>query len=89
VRAAAEETGIGNRMVRRAERAVKDQGLVAFQRARDAVDARGFERLFQLHFRRIEGMRRASMVLPAPGEPIMSRLWPPLTATSMARLALS
>ena len=34
-----------------------------------------------------EGMRFANIDLPEPGEPSMSRLWPPLTATSMARLA--
>ena len=36
---------------------------------------------------RIEGRRRASIVLPAPGEPTISRLWPPAAATSSARRA--
>lgn len=34
-------------------------------------------------------MRLASMVLPAPGGPIMRMLCPPAQATSRARLALS
>ena len=38
---------------------------------------------------RMPGSRRANMVLPAPGGPIMSRLWPPAAATSRARLACS
>ena len=38
---------------------------------------------------RMPGSRRASMVLPAPGGPIMSRLWPPAAAISSARLASS
>ena len=32
------------------------------------------------------GMRRASIVFPDPGEPIMMTLWPPAAATSRARL---
>ena len=38
---------------------------------------------------RIDGMQRASIDLPVPGGPTMSRLWPPATATSTARLAIS
>ena len=38
---------------------------------------------------RMPGSRRASMVLPAPGGPIISRLWPPAAAISSARLASS
>ena len=38
---------------------------------------------------RIDGNRAASIDLPAPGGPTMSRLWPPAAATSSARLALS
>ena len=38
---------------------------------------------------RIEGNLAASIDLPAPGGPTMSRLWPPAAATSSARLALS
>jgi hypothetical protein len=38
---------------------------------------------------RIDGKRAASIDLPAPGGPTMSRLWPPAAATSSARLALS
>ena len=38
---------------------------------------------------RMVGSRAASMDLPAPGGPTMSRLWPPAAATSSARLALS
>src|SRR5918996_344806 len=36
---------------------------------------------------RMPGSRRASMVFPAPGGPIISRLWPPAAAISSARLA--
>ena len=36
---------------------------------------------------RIPGSRRASMVLPLPGGPKKSRLWPPAAAISSARLA--
>ena len=35
----------------------------------------------------IDGSRRASIVLPEPGEPIISTLWPPAAAISSARLA--
>ena len=38
---------------------------------------------------RIEGRRAASIDLPEPGAPIISRLWPPAAATSSTRLALS
>jgi magnesium chelatase family protein len=37
---------------------------------------------------RMVGMRLASMVLPDPGGPIISMLWPPAQATSRARLAV-
>ena len=36
---------------------------------------------------RIVGSRRASIVLPAPGDPTIRRLWPPAAATSRARRA--
>ena len=36
---------------------------------------------------RIPGRRRASIVLPAPGGPTISRLWPPAAAISSARRA--
>ena len=38
---------------------------------------------------RIEGRRWASIDFPAPGAPLISKLWPPAAATSSARLALS
>ncbi len=38
---------------------------------------------------RIVGTRLASIVLPEPGGPIISRLWPPAAATMIARLAIS
>ena len=38
---------------------------------------------------RIDGSRLASIDLPAPGGPTISRLWPPAAATSSARLAVS
>ena len=37
----------------------------------------------------MDGSRAASIDLPAPGGPIINRLWPPAAATSSARLALS
>ena len=36
----------------------------------------------------IVGMQRAMSVLPEPGGPTMSTLWPPAAAISRARLAL-
>ena len=50
------------------------------------------ERLLQLllfNGRQNRSMRRASIVLPAPGEPIMSIPKPPVAATAMPRLATS
>ena len=38
---------------------------------------------------RMVGSRVASIDLPEPGGPTISRLWPPAAATSSARLALS
>ena len=38
---------------------------------------------------RSAGSRAASIDLPAPGGPSISRLWPPAAATSSARLAVS
>lgn len=38
---------------------------------------------------RMEGSRCASIDLPEPGGPTISRLWPPAAATSSARRALS
>lgn len=38
---------------------------------------------------RMVGTRRASIVLPEPGEPIIITLWPPAAATSKARLTYS
>ena len=35
------------------------------------------------------GRRRASMVLPAPGGPLMSTLWPPATAISSTRFTVA
>ena len=38
---------------------------------------------------RMPGRREASIDLPVPGGPIMSRLWAPAAATSRARLTVS
>ena len=38
---------------------------------------------------KIEGRRLASIDLPAPGGPFISRLWPPAAVISMTRRALS
>ena len=51
VRAAAEEAGVGDRVVRRAEGALEDERLVGGERAGDAVDLRRLQRLVERHFR--------------------------------------
>ena len=43
----------------------------------------------QLRGGRIDGRRRASIVLPVPGGPTRSTLWPPAAAISSARLTFS
>ena len=54
----------------------------------DAVDLRDLERLLEARAAAgCPGRRRASIVLPAPGGPTMSRLWPPAAAISSARFA--
>ena len=58
-----------------------------FSQPHDAVDLGGLERLVELQGGRMVGRRRASMVLPAPGGPIIRTLWPPAAATSRARFA--
>jgi hypothetical protein len=52
----------------------------------DAIAAR-FHRLGVRDRRQDAGSRDASMVLPVPGGPMNSRLWPPLAAISSARRA--
>jgi hypothetical protein len=76
-------------MVRRVEGPVADQRYVAGQHAGDRVDARHVQRLGGVMRGRIEGMERASSVLPEPGGPDIRTLWPPAAATSNARLTCS
>ena len=80
--AAAETVWCGERKGRCAT--IGDSGP---RQARDGVDLRGLEHLARLISGRMPGMRFASILLPAPGGPIMSTLCPPAAATSSARLA--
>ena len=82
--AAAHEPGRRDGVVRRAERPLARRGRRALSPAApwtfvismaSAIVGGG----------RIPGSRRASIVLPAPGGPIISRLWPPAAAISSAR----
>ena len=53
----------------------------------DRMDHADLQRLGRISGGRMPGRRAASIDLPAPGGPIISRLWPPAAATSSARLA--
>ena len=80
---APDETGGRDRVVRRAERPRRDQA--ASVQARDAVYAGDLERLgSRVNGGRIDGRRRANIVLPVPGGPSNNRLWPPAAAISSA-----
>ena len=81
--AAADETDLADRVVGRAERPDAREAQGRLQEAGDAVNRRDLERLL----RRERGAggrggRRASIVLPAPGGPIMARLCAPAAAIS-------
>ena len=60
--------------------------IVGIEQARDTMDFRGLDRFLQRHRRHDVAMRFASIDLPVPGGPIIRTLWPPATATSIARL---
>ena len=61
-------------MVGRTERATGDQRPLSFQETHDAINLGGFDCLVVDMGGRIDGMRRASIVLPDPGGPIISTL---------------
>ena len=86
---AADEAGVRDGMVRRAERPVADQRHVARQHPGDGIDARHVQRLGGVMRGRIDGSERARSVLPEPGGPDIKMLWPPAAATSKARLVCS
>src|SRR5215831_5997677 len=75
-------------MMRVAERPLAQEPAVA-EAARDLLDHAQLERLGRFERRQDPGHRAASIDLPAPGGPIINRLWPPAAAISSARLALS
>ena len=89
-RAAADQAGVADRVVRRAIGPRGQQRLArlaagpsrcrcASSRSTRRRSGRG----------RIVGIRLASIVLPEPGGPSISRLWPPAAAMVTARLAIS
>ena len=77
--AAADQPGRRDRVVRRPERPLRRQPAAACSpatlwiRVTSSASARSSGG-------RIEGRRRASIVLPTPGGPLSSRLWPPAAA---------
>ena len=76
-------------VMRRAERPAAPD-LAAVELARDRGDHRHFERLATAGAAAgFPGRQAASSDLPAPGGPLISRLWPPAAAISSARLATS
>ena len=76
--------------MRRAERPLGQQPRAGRERAGHRVDGRAPRAPPRTSKGgRMPGSRRASIVLPAPGGPIISRLWPPAAATSSARRAKS
>ena len=85
-RASPEQPYRGDRMVRRPERADAQETATrpGVPRPNAAGSPPGSSRDSS---GRIVGSRRASIVFPAPGDPTISRLWPPPAATSRARRA--
>ena len=84
---AAEQADIRDGMMRRAKGPGGDKGMFSIEEA-----ANGVNFVMSMASSRVIGgmmvpMRFASMDLPEPGGPIIRRLWPPATATSMARFA--
>ena len=75
--------------MRCAKRAARDQRPLGREHAGDRMDAHHLECLARSSGGRIEGRRRPSIVLPVPGGPASSRLWPPAAASSSARRARS
>jgi hypothetical protein len=87
--AAADHAGVADGMVWRPERPRRQQRLARRQPAHGAVDARRLQALRRRQRRQDGRQPRASIDLPVPGLPSISTLWPPLAATTRARLALS
>ena len=85
--AAADERDVRDRVMRRAERPLGDQAVPGGEQAGDRVDGRDLERLVEDERRQDPATRRAIIVLPEPGGPTISVLWPPAAAISSARRA--
>ena len=90
LRAAADERGVRDRVVRRAERPIDQQSGAGRQQAGDRMHGGHLERLVERRAAAgCPATRRAIIVLPAPGGPTSSRLCPPAAAISSARRASS
>jgi hypothetical protein len=86
--AAADESGHRHVLVRAPKGPVAYESGSLTEEARDRVDPSDLERLLGRQGGRIPGSLWASIVLPDPGGPTSSRLWPPAALTSSARLAV-
>ena len=86
--ASADESRVGDGVVRDAEGTNADQAGSGIENSGHAVDLRGSRASSNVSGGRMVGMRLASMVLPELGEPIIRMLCPPAQPTSMARLAV-
>ena len=84
--AAADQRRRGGRVVRRAKRPRARQGWRGGRPASEATAAASTASS-SVSGGSSPGRRRASMLLPVPGGPISSRLWPPAAAISRARFA--
>ena len=72
--AAADHAGIADGVMRRAKRPGRQQRLVGLEPAQGTVDARRLQALGRRQRRQDRRQPRASIVLPVPGEPIISTL---------------
>ena len=74
--------------MRRAERPCADKSAAGIEHTGKAVNLRRCQSFFEGQRRQDGRHALASMVLPEPGGPIISRLWPPAAATAIARMAV-
>ena len=86
--AAADETCVGDGVMRRAEWALGDEACCGSSTPATEWIFVVSSASSNVSGARMEGRRLASMVLPEPGGPIMRMLWEPAAATSSARLAV-
>jgi hypothetical protein len=86
---AADEARVGNGVVRRAERPPRDHRLLGREQPATLWTFVVSSASSSVSGGQMPGMRLASIDLPLPGGPIISTLWPPATATSMARFTCS